>query len=593
VVGRFVVLVIIAVGTTLVLRPAGGSWRPAAQKADLETEVVTAQGATEVAQPVEAQQPAPARPTSPASNPAQGTTTGPPPAPRGAFSPSRPPSKPPRVTSNTIGMKLALLPADGFLMGSSASESDADPDERPQHPVRITRPFFLGICEVTQQEYQRVMGENPSSEQTSPRQPVANVSWFDAVRFCNRLSEKENLSPYCEVSGETVKVFGGDGYRLPTEAEWEYACRAGSTTKWSSGNDVQRLARYAWLKGNTGDTSQPVGQKTPNAFGLYDMHGHLWEWCWDWYGNDYYKQSPVDDPPGPSSGSLRVERGGDAWGHDPPHLRSAFRKHLFPTRRFRDLGFRVARTGGMQEAPSAPDVADRGQPAEASPTQILKNRGLEWQRGTPSTWVLKQEEAAALARFRSAQAQEKQLASARRAQSQLAAGSQNRQALSAAYQAQIDALDMQTTQIDQQLAALGPSIGNATADNYHNLPVQQHNTIVGQRRRLSTMVSSLSQQGGDFQEQLRQFGQEVEELAESYRQAVEEARELVAEINKRYEELGTDEEITKALADLSATTKAKQRAGPSKELNDVIRALARADGSNRARMPAKKGRKPD
>jgi formylglycine-generating enzyme required for sulfatase activity len=254
------------------------------------------------------------------------------------------PSKPPEVITNSIGMKLALLPAGDFLMGSPDSDPKAESDEKPQHRTRITRPFCLGIYETTQEEYQRVMGMNPSGEQISPRHPVEMVSWFDAMRFCNRLSEMEDLDPYCKISGEEVIILGGNGYRLATEAEWEYACRAGGTTLWSFGDDLQELGKYAWCKGNAGNNSHPVGQKEPNPFGLYDMHGHLWEWCWDWYEEDYYKHSPVDDPQGPGAGYLRVERGGDGWNYDPPYLRSAYRNHLKPTDRFINLGFRVART---------------------------------------------------------------------------------------------------------------------------------------------------------------------------------------------------------------------------------------------------------
>jgi formylglycine-generating enzyme required for sulfatase activity len=523
---------------------------------------------------------------------------------RTAAGPSRTPAKRLKKITNSIGMQFVLVPAGEFLMGSPASDRDAELDEKPQHRVRITRSFFLGICEVTQQEYQRVMGANPSSEQLSPQQPVETISWLDAVEFCNRLSAKEKLSPYCEASGETVNVLGGNGYRLPTEAEWEYACRAGSTTKWSCGDDPQRLVLYSWYKGNSGSNAHPVGQKAPNAFGLYDMHGHMWEWCWDWYGKDYYQHSPAEDPQGPSSGSLRVERGGDAWNNDPPHLRSAYRDHQYPSRRYRDLGFRVARTSN--EAPPAQVVADRGQgdaPAEGgredspadrgqedSPTQTLKKRGIERQRGTPSSWVLK-DETAVLGRFRSVQAEQTRLASARAQQRQLAAGGQTSQALIAACQTQIDAIDGQITQIDQQLAALGPSIGNATADNYHNLLTQQHNALVREQRRLSTMINSFSRQGGDVQEQLRQFSEEVEAMEDLHRQAVEELRDAVAEINTRYEELGADDEVTKALSELSATTKLKQRLGPSRELKDATTALARAAGGNRVRTPTKKVRK--
>jgi formylglycine-generating enzyme required for sulfatase activity len=497
-------------------------------------------------------------------------------------------ARPPKPVRNSIEMLLVRVPAGEFDMGSPASDRDAQPNERPRHRVRITRPFYLGIYEVTQQEYQRVTGTNPSSEKLSPRQPVESVSWFDAVEFCNRLSAKENLPPYYEVAGKTVSILGGNGYRLPTEAEWEYACRAGSITKWSCGDDVQELALYAWHKGNAGSHSHEVGEKLPNAFGLYDMHGHMWEWCWDWYGEDYYKHSPADDPQGPSSGSVRVERGGDGWSYDPPFLRSASRNHQFPSGRFRDLGFRVARTSG--EAPSPPPVEDRG--PEGSPTQVLKERGLEWKpRGTPPCWVL-EEESAVLARFRSVQAQEKRLDGARTQLRQLAAGGQNRRALIAAWQAQSDAIDGEITGIDQELDKLGAPANNAPGLQYHNLLVQRHTALLGQRRRLGAMINSLSPQGGDFQEQLRQFGEEVEAMGDSHRKAVEELRDAVAEIKTRYEELAADEEVAKALSGLSATTtKVPQRLGPSRDLKEVIKALDRTAGGNRAGTPAKKGRK--
>jgi formylglycine-generating enzyme required for sulfatase activity len=492
-----------------------------------------------------------------------------------------------RIT-NSIGMHFMLVPAGEFLMGSPAWDRDGEPDERPQRRVRITSPFFLGIYEVTQREYQLVIGANPSSEQLSPQQPVEMVSWFDAVQFCNRLSARENLPAYYEISGETVTIRGDNGYRLPTEAEWEYACRAGSTTKWSFGDDVQQLGLYAWFKGNSGSNSHPVGEKAPNAFGLYDMHGHMWEWCWDRYEKDYYQHGPADNPQGPSSGSVRVQRGGDGWNNDPPRLRSAHRNHQLPSLRFRDLGFRVARTSS--EGPPAQAVAESEK--EDSPSQILKKRGLERQRGTPSTWILK-DEAAVLYRFRFVRDQETRLAWGRVQQRQLTAGGQTRQASIAACQARIDALDSEITQFDQKIAELGPSIGNATTDHYHNLLVQQRNDMVAEQRRLSRMINSFHQEGGGFEDQLRQFGTEVENMETSQRKAVEELRDSVAEINTRYGGLGADEEIAKALSDLFAVIKVEQRLGPSKELKDVTKAVARAAGRNRAGTATEKGRKPN
>jgi len=231
------------------------------------------------------------------------------------------------VITNSIGMRMILIPAEEFLMGSPDSDSDASADEKPQHRVKITRPFYLGVCPVTQEEYERVMGENPSHFQGDPQRPVEQVSWDDAVEFCRRLSEKE-----------------GKTYRLPTEAEWEYACRAGSTTKWCFGDSESQLGEYAWYTVNSRSTTHPVGKKEPNDWGVYDMHGNVWEWCADWYAQDYYGGSPTDDPKGPSSGALRVLRGG-SWGGVPGYSRSANRfRGSPPADRYFLLGFRLART---------------------------------------------------------------------------------------------------------------------------------------------------------------------------------------------------------------------------------------------------------
>jgi formylglycine-generating enzyme required for sulfatase activity len=485
-------------------------------------------------------------------------------------------TKAPKRMTNSIGMQFVLVPAGEFLMGSPTWDKDGQPDERPQHKVRITRPFFLGACEVTQQEYERVMGVNPSSDQLSPQQPVETVSWFDAVQFCNRLSERDKVRAYYEISGEKVTILGGNGYRLPTEAEWEYACRAGSKTKWSCGDDVQQLELYAWYKGNAGRRSHPVGEKAPNAFGLYDMHGHMWEWCWDWYGEEYYRQSPVDDPQGPGSGSKRIERGGDGWNNDPPHLRSAYRNHQFASSKFLDLGFRVARTSN--EPPLEQIVEDDGK--DDSPTQTLKKKGLVRLRRTPSTWVLAAE-SAVLDRLRLARAQETQLNWCREQQRRLADGSQSRQSFIAAFQTQRDSLDDELAETDRKLTE-NPFFGQGVAAVYHNLLVQQHNAMVGEQRRLNTIINSFYQQGGDFQDQLRQFGKEIQTMEKSHQQTVEELRDSVSEINKRYEELGADQEIAKALLEHSAKVKSKQKLGPSKDLKDATRALTSSAGGNRA-----------
>ena len=162
-------------------------------------------------------------------------------------------------------MKLVLIPAGEFLMGSPDSDKDAEDDEKPQHRVRITRPFYLG-ARGDQGQYRAVTGENPSHFKGSDDLPVEKVSWNDAIAFCNKLSEREGLKPYYQFGA--VARSGGEGYRLPTEAEWEYACRAGSTTRYSFGDDAASLGEYAWFNGNSGSKTHPVGQKRPNAWGL-------------------------------------------------------------------------------------------------------------------------------------------------------------------------------------------------------------------------------------------------------------------------------------------------------------------------------------
>jgi formylglycine-generating enzyme required for sulfatase activity len=242
--------------------------------------------------------------------------------------------------TNSIGMKLVLIPAGEFLMGSPDSDQGARDDEKPQHRVRITQPFYLGAHQVTQGQYQAVMGENPSQFKGSDDLPVEFVSWEDAVAFCNKLSEREGLKPFYQ-SGRGSQS-GGGGYRLPTEAEWEYACRAGGQTRFSFGGDDASLAEYAWFVFNSFGKTHPVGQKRANAFGLYDVHGNVWEWCGDGNGADCYPHSPDADPAGPPGAEDRVDRGG-SWSSFPQDCRAANRNGGRPGFRNHDLGFRVAR----------------------------------------------------------------------------------------------------------------------------------------------------------------------------------------------------------------------------------------------------------
>ena len=239
-------------------------------------------------------------------------------------SPSTPPDaalETPEHT-NSIGMQFKLIPAGEFLMGSPGDAPDKSADEIPQHRVRITKPFYLGINEVTQEQYEEVMDKNPSKFKGSSL-PVETVSWEDATQFCKKLSELD----------------GKNNYRLPTEAEWEYACRAGTTTRYSCGDELD--SDCAWFSGNSGNQTHPVGEKRPNAWGFYDMHGNVLEWCSDWYDSDYYGSSPSADPTGPSTGSNRVIRGG-SWDLNAGLCRSANRNGRRPDRRYDSLGFRVA-----------------------------------------------------------------------------------------------------------------------------------------------------------------------------------------------------------------------------------------------------------
>ena len=291
-----------------------------------------------------------------------------------------------------VKMELVLVPAGEFKMGSSESaeetaaffnktwevlmKADFFEDEHPQHRVRITKPFYLGTCHLTRGQFRKFVadtayktdaekGDNPGAygwdsdkkafafnakyswrnagfEQTDEH-PVVNVSWNDAVAFCKWLSKRENKT-----------------YRLPTEAEWEYACRAGTTTRYYSGDDPETLAKVSnmadatlkaqfpdWkytIKASDGYVfTAPVGKFKPNAFGLYDMHGNAWQWCADWYDVGYYADSPVDDPTGPASGNVRVRRGG-SWDFGPDITRSAKRGRGTPDYQSYGSGFRVART---------------------------------------------------------------------------------------------------------------------------------------------------------------------------------------------------------------------------------------------------------
>jgi formylglycine-generating enzyme required for sulfatase activity len=237
---------------------------------------------------------------------------------------------------------LVWIPAGTFTMGSPLTELDRDDNEGPQMVVTLTRGFWMGKRPVTQAEYEDVMGYNPSffigirnwpspgiDYGNEPDRPVEQVEWDDAVAFCAALTERERAAG---------RIPAGTAYRLPTEAEWEYACRAGSDTRFWFGDDAgyEQLADFGWYNSNSNMRTQPVGQKQPNAWGLYDLHGNVWEWCQDWYGP--YPGGNVVDPQGPSTGSYRVLRGG-TFANIGAYCRSANRDT--PRGAPYDFGFRI------------------------------------------------------------------------------------------------------------------------------------------------------------------------------------------------------------------------------------------------------------
>ncbi len=225
--------------------------------------------------------------------------------------------KPGDVIVNSIGMKLAYIPAEEFEMGSPVDENGRVEDEE-RHRVKLTRGFRIGVMEVTQEQWEAVMAFNRSNFKGDDL-PVEKISWRDVVAFCKKLGEKE-----------------GNVYRLPTESEWEYACRAGAAVAFGGTGDLDEMG---WYAENSDERTHPVGSKRANAWGLYDMHGNVSEWCSDRYGAEY-PEGPVVDPTGPSEGTYRVIRGG-SWSHFWRACRCAARGSAPVSYQLRQTGFRV------------------------------------------------------------------------------------------------------------------------------------------------------------------------------------------------------------------------------------------------------------
>jgi formylglycine-generating enzyme required for sulfatase activity len=259
---------------------------------------------------------------------------------------------------------MVLLAAGEFLMG----QADGRADEAPH--VVFVQGFHIDKAPVTQAQFQKAMGKNPSKRK-DPNAPVEQVQWVDAARFCNKCSEQEGLVP-CYDPKTWSCDFDASGYRLPTEAEWEYACRAGTKTKYFFGDDPARISDFAWCKPQSAGTTHPVGTKAPNPWGLYDMAGNVWEWCNDYYGAAFYKESPKENPRGPAAGQTRVLRGG-ACDSAPELCRSAtrfkdlqvFSDACFGTDKygFRRVRSAVARTTRAAPSPSPAPTASGGTPS--------------------------------------------------------------------------------------------------------------------------------------------------------------------------------------------------------------------------------------
>jgi formylglycine-generating enzyme required for sulfatase activity len=253
-------------------------------------------------------------------------------------SPASQPSPAVTTTATTVPSGMVLVEGGTFTMGDTAGGGDSD--EKPTRTVTVSS-FYMNKYEVTQGEYRSVMGTNPSNFK-GDNLPVEQVSWYDAVEYCNKRSQKEGLTPCYSGSGDSIRCdFSANGYRLPTEAEWEYAAKGGKLAKGYKYAGSNSEGGVAWYSGNSGSKTQPVGTKASNELGIYDLSGNVWEWCWDWYGS--YGSSSQTDPRGPSTGSARVGRGG-SWLSSADLLRTSDRLNTPDDRYDSLLGFRPVRT---------------------------------------------------------------------------------------------------------------------------------------------------------------------------------------------------------------------------------------------------------
>ena len=227
----------------------------------------------------------------------------------------------PEVIKTKSGIEMVKISAGTFMMGGK----EGDVDEKP-HKVTLDS-FYMDKYLITQEEFEKAMKGNPSRWKGA-KNPVEQMRWSDAVKYCNARSSLEGIQP-CYSLKTWECNYNANGYRLPTEAEWEYACRAGTKTPHYFGDDPAKLKNYAWFKENSGGRPRPVGQKLPSLWGLYDMYGNVWEWCNDFYKVDYYKESPENNPKGPKTGKTKVLRGG-CWNSSADECRSSYRYNENP-----------------------------------------------------------------------------------------------------------------------------------------------------------------------------------------------------------------------------------------------------------------------
>ena len=277
-----------------------------------------------------------------------------------------------RVLRPQSGGEMVLITGGQFTMGDPQGLADETP-----HEVYVDS-FYMDKHPISQQLYESVMGVNPSKRK-GPKNPVERMQWTDAVRFCNRCSELEGLTPCYDLDTWECN-FEANGFRLPTEAEWEYACRAGSQTKYFFGDDGAKLAKYAWFKPHSKGRPRPVAQKRPNPWGLYDMHGNVWEWCNDYYSETYYTEGPRENPNGPVSGKKRVLRGG-AWSSTAETCRAAHRFSEFQV--FTDACFGSDSYGFRRvknDQPASPDTRLVADASLSNDSEIEENQ--RWLRGS-------------------------------------------------------------------------------------------------------------------------------------------------------------------------------------------------------------------